>query len=123
MSLGIKFIRITNDLLFQRHWHIVLVWKRQLLLFDIFPGESCTSMTFTDECMSFPSFLPQDFSPNDTMTDIRLGTKTLDARGITTEDTNVVQHSSLFEEGSIESQLWMRLCYQQTSVGYLPAVR
>jgi hypothetical protein len=73
--------------------------------------------------MSFPSILPQDFSSNDTMTDIRLGTKALDARGITTEDTNVVQHSSLFEKGSIESQLWMRLCYQQTSVGYLSAVR
>ena len=97
--------------------------KRQLLLFDILLAESCTSMALTDECMSFPPFLPQNFSPNDTMTDIRLSTEALDDRSITAEDADVMQHSSLFEERSVKAQFWMRLCYPQTPVCHLSAMR
>jgi hypothetical protein len=57
------------------------------------------------------------------MTDIRLSTEALDARSITAEDADVVQHSSLFEERSVKAQFGMRLCYPQTPICHLSAMR
>ena len=96
--------------------------QRQLLLFDIPFRETRTRVTFTHQCMALPPFLSQDLCPQDTMTDIRLCAETLDARGITTEDTDVMQHRCFLQELLIEPQFRMCLCDLQTAVGHLSAM-
>jgi hypothetical protein len=72
--------------------------------------------------MAPPPFLPQDLAADDAMTDIGFGAEALDARGIATEDADIMQHRSLFEELHVEFQLRVLLRYQQTAISHLPAM-
>jgi hypothetical protein len=56
------------------------------------------------------------------MTDIRFAAETLDARSITTENADVVEHRSLLQELDIQPQFRMVLRNLQATVSHLTTV-
>ena len=64
-------------------------------------------MPFTDPCMAWQSLLSEHFSSEDAMADIRFRAKAFYARCIRLDNTDVVEHCSLFDELSVEVQLRM----------------
>ena len=56
------------------------------------------------------------------MTDIRLRTMTMDARGITTNDTDVVKHGCCLQKLTIKIPLRMMVCYLEYTVSHLSAM-
>ena len=79
-------------------------------------------MTFTHASMTFPPHSTEDLCSDNAVTDIRLRTKALDTWGITTKDTDIVKHSSLFKKINIEFQFRMSLGNLHTSIGHLSAM-
>ena len=93
LRFRIKLIRITDDLLFQRLW----LKARK--------ARSC--MAFTNTGMSLVALCSEQFATNLSMTDVRLRTITMDGRSVTTEDAQIMQHGSLFQELYVNGQLTM----------------
>ena len=69
-----------------------------MLLFYLLTGETSTCVAFAHLCMTSEPLFTQYLSTYISMTDVRLGACTLDAGGIATEDTDVVQHGRFFKK-------------------------
>ena len=93
-----------------------------MLTFYLFTAQARTCMPLAYLRMTQPAFLTQNLTTNDAMTDIRLATETLDARSITTENADVVEHRSLLQELDIQPQFRMVLRNLQATVSHLTTV-
>ncbi len=122
MGLGIELVCIADNLLLQGLRDKILMGQRQLLSLDVSNGQSCSGMPFADACMAGKSLCPQQFCPDIAMTYIGFCTRTIDRRCMTAEDTDVVQHGSLFQKLYIHGQFLVFSDNSQTAVGYLSAM-
>ena len=108
--LGEKLVGKTDDLFLNGFWHKVDMRQRQVLLNNLAGRQSGSRMSLTHPGMSVPSHLIQDFRAQNSMTDIRLGAKTMDARGIRQKNADIMEHSRLLSEERIGIELRMT-CY------------
>ena len=106
--LGVEFVSIADDLLFE----CLRLKARQ----------SGTRMALCHACMSGEPFLTEQLASYGTMLDIGLATMTMDRGGITLIYANIMQHGCLFQELHLNRQLLMLLRYLQTAVSHLTAV-
>ena len=79
-------------------------------------------MAFTYTGMSLIAHCPEQFATYLSMTDVRFSTMTMDRRGITTEDTQIVQHGSFLQELKVYGQFLMLPGNLQGPVSHLPAM-
>jgi hypothetical protein len=121
--LGIELVCITNHLFLKGVGLIIPIERKwQMLGHNLIFGETCTRMAFTDLSMAHKTSLTQQLTTYPSVTDIRLSTKALDAGGIASEDTDIVEHSSLLQELRIQLEFRMFAGNQQTTVGHLATV-
>ena len=70
-------------------------------------------MTLAHSCVAFMPQTPQQFGTKISMTEIRFGTTTIYARSICQENTQIVQHCSLFNKLNIDAQFRVSVCHFQ----------
>ena len=75
-------------------------------------------MTFCNARVTFKTFLAKYFSSHKTVTYVRLCAETGDSGRIAEDNTYVVQHRSLLDEGGVEMQFGMTLGSQQGLVAH-----
>ena len=108
LRLGVEFIRIADNLLFER----LRLKARQ--------SRSC--MAFCHAGMSWVPFLTEQVATYGTMLDVGLRPVTMDRGRITLVYANIMQHGCLFQELHVNRQFLMLLRYLQTTVSHLTAV-
>lgn len=101
-------------------------WRRngdgQVLGKDLGNGKTSTGMTLTNPGMTGEAFCPHNLCPNLSMTDIWFGTEAFNARRITTEDTDVVEHGRLLHKLTVKVQFRVSITNLQGLICHSPAM-
>ena len=80
-------------------------------------------MALADKRMTLIARLMQHPRPDDTVADIRLRAKALNAWCIACHDADVMQHRRFLKKFLVKPQLWVCMGYLQTTICHLPTVR
>lgn len=107
MALGEELVGITDELFLQRLGQVVGRGERQLALFYLLACNTCACMSFADASMTGKAFLTKHTTAYHAVTEVWLVTQTMNARGITPADANVVEHGGLLDKLSVDAQLGM----------------
>lgn len=107
MALAEELVGIADDFLFERLWQKVLKRKRQLLPLYFLKRDARSGMAFADPGMTRQSFGAQHCSSLYPMPDIRLRAKTMNGRGVTADDADIMKHGSLDDKRAVQLQLGM----------------
>ena len=73
-------------------------------------------MPFANKGMTWKASLSHQLGSDNSMTDIRLRTKALDARCIRSKYANVVKHCRFLNKLLVDFQFRMRICYSNSLV-------
>ena len=85
-------------------------------------GQTSASVALGDTGMTRQSLAAQQFGAKKTMTDVWLMAKTLNARSIGEENTDVMEHSGFLEETQIKTKLGMTTGYVKREISNATAV-
>ncbi len=119
MRLTVKFICITDNLLFQGLWHKIHTRQRQCTLSYLRGSQSRSCMALCHACMLFQSLCTKEFSTQPTMTDVRLLTLAQDTLCICLENSDIMEHAGLIEEGKVDLPFRMGKSDGQGTTGNL----
>ncbi len=119
MSFREELIGITDDLLLHCLGQKILLGKRQIKFIYLLGGKSCTGMSLTDAGVSWETFGAQEFRTDDAVANVWFRAVTMDAVGIGSEDSNVVNNGTLFKETAIETEFRMTVGNSQRLVCHI----
>ena len=122
MALGEELVGIADELFLQRFGQVVGKGEWQLALLYLLACNTCACMSFADSGMTGKAFLTKHTTAYHAVTEVWLVTQTMNARGITPADANIVEHGGLFDKLTVYAQLWMAVTNLQAYIGHLTAM-
>ena len=119
MCLRKELVGIADELLLDTDGHEVAVWEWQVVGGDVVECEACAGMSLAHQGMALPPFSPHHLCSYGAMTDVRAGSKAVDACRITMQDSYVVEHGGFLDKLYVCLQLGVAVGELQRLVGYM----